>query len=139
MLTTTTYQLTALHKAHRAALEPRLASLDLPYGAELLLAQLWREQPLTQVELAGRLAVKPPSVTKVLRRLERQGLIQRERGPDDARVWLVRLTARGVALRREVARAWRAAEHETLAGLSHEEAAALRGLVTKTLRGRRRR
>jgi DNA-binding MarR family transcriptional regulator len=135
VLNTTTHRLTALHKAHRAALEPRLGALDLPYGAELLLAQLWREQPLAQGELAGRLNVKPPSVTKVLRRLERQGLVRRERDSDDARVSLVHLTARGAALERDVARAWREAERQTLSGLSRKEAASLRGLVIRALRG----
>jgi DNA-binding MarR family transcriptional regulator len=139
VLGTASYQLTSLHKAHRAALEPRLAALDLAYGAELLLAELWRERPLAQAELASRLAVKPPSVTKVVRRLERQGIVRRERDPVDARVSLVDLTGRGAALERDVARAWREAERETLAALSREEVGSLRALLTKALHGQRRR
>ncbi|MEZ5407760.1 MAG: MarR family transcriptional regulator [Acidimicrobiales bacterium] len=51
--------------------------------------------PLPLGELASREQVAPPTITKLLARLDEQGLIERQRGADDKRVTLVSLTADG--------------------------------------------
>jgi DNA-binding MarR family transcriptional regulator len=133
VLHTTTHLLVSLHKAHRAALAPRLAELGLNAGDELTLAQLWREEGITQTDLAERLAVRPPTVSKVLRTLERAELVQRLPDAEDGRVSRVHLTDPGRRLRPDVERAWRAAERDTLARLSSSQAAQLRRLLTAAL------
>jgi DNA-binding MarR family transcriptional regulator len=131
MFDTTTYLITVLQRAHRANLGPRLAKLRLHPGADLALAEICRHQPVTPGELARRLDVKPPSVTKVVRGLERQGLVQRIGDSEDARVSWIRPTAEGKRVERGVADAWLAAERETLAPLSPSDAAALHALLAK--------
>lgn len=54
-----------------------------------------RDQPLSQRELADMARIKPGSLTEVLERLERDGLVKRERLANDRRVIHVRLTAKG--------------------------------------------
>ena len=49
-------------------------------------------------ELAAALRVHPSSLTGVLRRLERAGLVRRSRDPDDGRRAIVTLTAKGQRL-----------------------------------------
>lgn len=53
--------------------------------------------PLSLSELAAREQVAPPTVTKVLAKLDDQGLVMKERGPTDRRVTLVSLTDAGTA------------------------------------------
>jgi MarR family transcriptional regulator, organic hydroperoxide resistance regulator len=133
MLDSATYMLIALRREHRAAIGPRLAELGLHSGSELAMAELWRSEGLTHGELAGRLRVRPPSVTKILRTLERDGLVERRHDAEDGRVLRIHLTARGRDLRGPVERAWRDADRETLGGLSADEAASLRRLLSRSL------
>jgi DNA-binding MarR family transcriptional regulator len=128
---TTAFAIGRLARAHRAAVAPRLAALGLNSGAELLLAELWREDGIMQSELAERLAVRPPSVTKVVRGLAAQGFVERRVHPDDARISLVFLTRAGRALRAEVESAWAEAERETLGVLPRSDAKQLRRLLAR--------
>ena len=112
----------------------RLAELRLRPGADLVLATISRDEGLTQTELARRLGVSRPNVTKVLRTLERGRLVERLGDPHDGRISHVHLTPAGAQARRAVERAWRSAERETLAELSDAEAATLRELLAKALR-----
>src|SRR5262245_39477999 len=50
---------------------------------------------LRLTDLSDRLLVRPPSVTGVVDRLERAGLVVRDASPTDLRAKEVRLTARG--------------------------------------------
>ncbi len=60
-----------------------------------VLATIALHGPLPLGELAAREQVAPPTITKLLARLDEHGLIQRQRGADDKRVILVSLTADG--------------------------------------------
>jgi len=51
--------------------------------------------PRTLGELAAAEQVRPPTMTKLVQELEREGLASRERDADDARVVRVRSTAKG--------------------------------------------
>ncbi|MBA2522042.1 MAG: MarR family transcriptional regulator [Solirubrobacterales bacterium] len=131
--TATTELVRALERVHRAALQPRLALLGVHPGADLALAEIAAADGLTHAELAERLRVRPPSVTKVLRTLERDGLVFRLVDPDDARVSHVHLTREGRKLRPALRRAWQEADTEVLAPLSADERGRLRALLAKTL------
>lgn len=54
--------------------------------------------PMCQCDLASKLLRSGASVTSVLETLERRGLVERERGREDRRFVLVRLTAKGRGL-----------------------------------------
>jgi DNA-binding MarR family transcriptional regulator len=60
-----------------------------------VLATIALHGPLPLGELAAREQVAPPTITKLLGRLDEQHLIQRERPADDRRVILVSLTDEG--------------------------------------------
>jgi DNA-binding MarR family transcriptional regulator len=59
------------------------------------LATIWREGPLTLGELAAAEQVAPPTITKVVGKLEAQGLVARIPDADDRRVCRVALTDAG--------------------------------------------
>jgi DNA-binding MarR family transcriptional regulator len=59
------------------------------------LSTLERLGPLTLTELAQLERVQPPSITKVVGRLEEEGLVKREGDAKDRRVSRITLTAKG--------------------------------------------
>jgi DNA-binding MarR family transcriptional regulator len=62
-----------------------LAPHGLHPGQDALMIEIWDTPGLGQTTLAERLGVEPPTVTRMVRRLERAGLLERRRDPDDAR------------------------------------------------------
>ena len=54
--------------------------------------------PITLGDLAAAEQVKPPTMTRLVRALEAEGLVRRESDPDDGRIVRVRATARGEGL-----------------------------------------
>jgi DNA-binding MarR family transcriptional regulator len=72
-------------------------------------------------DLGRRLLVKPPSVTSIVDRLERLGLVTREAAVADLRAKRVRLTAQGRTLLRRVLRRHPAQIREVMAGLNQTE------------------
>jgi DNA-binding MarR family transcriptional regulator len=140
MIDTTTYLLASAHRANLARLGPRLAELDLHPGADVALAEIHRSDGVALGELARRIGVTPPSVTKMVKRLERKGLIERRGDPEDARVSRMHATTDGARVARAVDQAWRAVERDMLAPLSAHDAAALHALLARmTRRGGRAR
>lgn len=67
------------------------------YGATVVatLATIDRHGPLTLGELANREQVAPPTITKVVEKLELAGLVARSGDPSDRRVTRVNITAKG--------------------------------------------
>lgn len=106
-----------------------LSGLGLHVGQEMVLIELWKEDRLRGSDLAGRLGVEPPTITRMLRRMESCGLLYREPDPEDARSFRVCLTEKARALEGPVARAWEKAEEHTLAGLDAGERRLLRELL----------
>ena len=62
------------------------------YGSVLL--PLYEEDGLRMGDLAGRAGLSKQTITDMVRRLEREGLIERRADPSDARASLIFLTAR---------------------------------------------
>ena len=102
----TGFALAKVCKAHRGNVGGLLAEHGLHVGQEMVLVELWESDGLRGGELAARLGVEPPTVTKMLRRLEDCGLVERRPDPSDARSFRVYLTDRGRDLEGPVAGCW---------------------------------
>ncbi len=127
----TGFTLAKLCRAHRGNVGELLAEVGLHVGQEMVLIELWREDGLRGGELAERLGVEPPTVTKMLRRLEGCGLVRRRQDPEDARSFRVYLTDEGRSLEEPVTRCWERVDEKTLAGMSAGERRTLHRLLTK--------
>ncbi len=127
----TGFTLAKVCRAYRGNVGELLAEVGLHVGQEMVLIELWRDDGLRGVELAERLGVEPPTVTKMLRRLERCGVVSRRQDPEDARSFLVYLTEEGRSLEEPIARCWETVEERTLAGLSAGERRTFHRLLTK--------
>jgi len=78
--------------------KPLLKVLELTYPQYLAMLVLWEEDGITVSHLSKRLLTDPGSVTPILKRLEVDGLLTRQRRKQDERVVELRLTAKGQAL-----------------------------------------
>ena len=78
---------------------PLLADLDLTYPQYLVLLLLWERDERTVTEIGDRLYLETNTLTPLLKRLQRKGMLRRERSAEDERKVIVRLTAAGQDLR----------------------------------------
>ncbi|MFI5910213.1 MarR family winged helix-turn-helix transcriptional regulator [Dactylosporangium sp. NPDC051541] len=108
-----------------------LRALGVHIGQNFLLDQLWQQDGLTTGELARRLEVEVPTITRMTQRMEAAGLVTRGRDETDKRVVRIELTPQGEALRDQVPAALDAVAARSLQGLSDEECRQLIGLLER--------
>ena len=118
----------------RRVMEPHFGQFGISGSQWAVLRALNRaetvgEQSLRLTDLGDRLLVRPPSVTGVVDRLDKMGLIRREPSPDDARAKQVTLTSAGRALVERVLRAMPERVDSILSDLSQSDRHALRRLL----------
>ncbi len=82
-------------------------------------------------DLGKRLLVRPPSLSGVIDRLERAGLVSRRRGETDQRVKEVSLTRAGEQLVTRVLKRHKAQVDLVMGGLSASETAVLHKLLER--------
>jgi DNA-binding MarR family transcriptional regulator len=120
----------------RRTMEPFFASYGIS-GAQwgVLMVLHWSdrdgEPALRLTDLGERLIIRPPSVTTVIDRLEKMGLVERRASRVDSRAKEVRLTAAGGALVDRVLAAHRKQIEKMLGNLSKEEQATLKELLER--------
>jgi DNA-binding MarR family transcriptional regulator len=86
-----------------AAYRPLLAELGLTYPQYLVMLVLWERDGLGVGELGDRLDLDSGTLSPLLRRLERAGLVRRERATSDERRVRISLTNRGRDLQERAA------------------------------------
>lgn len=89
----------AIHLLRRLRSEDRHTGLSVPRASALSVVVF--AGPVTLGELAAAEQVRPPTMTRLVTALERQGLVVREGDAADARVVRVRATAKGIRLLQE--------------------------------------
>jgi MarR family transcriptional regulator, organic hydroperoxide resistance regulator len=125
--------LVQLCRAHRNLVAGALEGLHVHVGQEHVVYRLAVEQGITQAQLAEALCVDASTVTKMLQRLERDGVVERRADPDDARVQRVYLTPNGTRLVQPVVDIWRGAEARLMAGMTEAEWVLARRLLLQML------
>jgi DNA-binding MarR family transcriptional regulator len=128
---TVSYLLAKVTTAFRNSLERHMGEIGLHGGQIFVLFELWKQDGLRQVDIAGRLNLSAPTVNKMLKGLIEIGLVTRSRLTDDARSTRIFLTARGVSMRPEVEDQWLELEENCLAGLTETERLVLFDLLGK--------
>jgi DNA-binding MarR family transcriptional regulator len=116
-------------KIHRRWVAEQLEPLGLHIGQELLLMRLCRTEGVRQTALAEGLGIEPPTVNRMLARLEAAGFVERREDPDDARATLTFLTPRGRRTCARIREIWREAEVRLREALSPDDAAELERIL----------
>jgi DNA-binding MarR family transcriptional regulator len=121
-------------RLNRGVMHTLWDELGLYRGQPFLLAVLWEQEGVTHSELAQRLHVSPATVTNMIKRMERTGLLERRPDAEDQRVSRVHLTDAGRAIRERVDRQWQEIETRVFGSFTGEEQAMLRALLERIRR-----
>jgi DNA-binding MarR family transcriptional regulator len=96
-----------------------------------LLNRLWEKDGISQKELSEISIKDQTTVTRILDKLERKGLIKRQTSPDDRRSFLIFLTDTGRSLESKLVPIAYEVLDEALQGLSEEEIKQMKLLLNK--------
>ena len=82
---------------------PLLSEHGLTYPQYLVLLVLWEKDAQPVNDIAKRLFLETNTVTPLLQRMEKEGILVRRKGEKDARQMIVSLTEKGRELQRKLA------------------------------------
>jgi len=119
-----------------AVYRPILEPLGLTHPQYLVMLALWERSPRSLGDIADALALEPASASPLVKRLEKEGLIERVRSEQDERRLDISLTDAGRALRAQALDVPRQVMQRV--GLDLETVSALRealGPFNRSLRG----
>ena len=123
------FLLSMICRAQRGKMSEALTEIGLYAGQEMFLWQLWRQDGLTQSQMVERMCVQPPTVSKMLDRMEKAGLVERQSDSEDSRISRVCLTEQGHRSQLAVRDIWINIEQRITEGLTVEERLLLRRLL----------
>ena len=83
------------------AYHPYLDPLGLTYPQYLVMLVLWEQDKQPVNDIAHKLLLETNTVTPLLQRMEKAGLIVRTQGKEDSRQRIVTLTKKGIELREQ--------------------------------------
>lgn len=115
------YWLAVAHQAFNRALNDSLTPYGITYRQSHVLAWLKIEGDLCQAELAQKMLIEPPTLVRILDRMEGCGLIQRTEAEGDRRKKVIRLLPTAEPVWDQIADAARRVRAKACEGLSEEE------------------
>ncbi len=124
------------HRAMRAymrQMSTELASCCVPPGQAMALLHFQDMSGCNQLELAKRLQIRPPTIAKMLQRMEEKGLIMRRRKKGDSRQNLIYLTDFGRQTTEAVTAGSERMSKTMFAGFSEEELSVFSRLLERVL------
>lgn len=126
-----------LGRQHAMRIDQRMEQVGLYRGQAILLLTLaegdGKPTRLTHSEIAERLHVSPAAASKVIKRMESLGYLQRTPDPLDERVSRVTLLEEGRAVVEDIHAVFQAINQRMVAGFSPEEQADLREFLLRML------
>ena len=97
------FRLYAASRLLTQAYHPLLSEHGLTYPQYLVLLVLWEKDAQPVNDIAKRLYLETNTVTPLLQRMEREGILIRRKGEKDARQMIVSLTKKGKNLQNKLA------------------------------------
>ena len=120
------------------ALAERIKPMGLAPAQFKCLLELWREEGLTQRDLMQRLNVEQATMANTLKRMERDGLIERRAHEGDARTRTIHLTGRARELQGPAQAEAHAVNARATAGMSAQECRLYLDLMARAVAALRR-
>lgn len=127
----TVARLRSVARLTRTALASRLQAHGFHAGQDQLMLLLDQEDGQTPGQMAARLGVRPPTVTKAIGRLQGQGFLDKRLSEADGRQAHVWLTDAGKGAIRAIEKSVRKTEKQALKGLDKKEQRQLSTLLRR--------
>ncbi len=127
------YLLATAHGLFRTRMAANLDGTPLHMGHVVLLASLYAQNDLTQVQLAQISGIEKSSIVLFLDALEKDGWVERRRHPTDRRAHCVHLTDDGRARFTVVGVGLAQAESQALAVFNADERVQLEALLVRLI------
>jgi DNA-binding MarR family transcriptional regulator len=115
------------------SLDIALVEYDITHAQGSIVLMLSTGKYATAAELARELYIDSASMTRMVDRLEKRGLIQRVRRKDDRRIVDLELSPDGRALAQALPKVYAGVLARSFAGFSQDEMDTLKGLLRKLL------
>lgn len=125
------FSVTQFTNIYRDALDKSLREIGLYSGQVFILVFLWEKNEQTQIDLARRLNLSPPTIHKMVKSLSENNFVESRKCADDARQMRVYLTEKGINIRPLVERQWRQVEEKVFAPLTETEKLIFRQILDK--------
>ena len=113
--------------------EQEVSGLDMTHAQAICLMMLAKGEATTVTDLARNLYTDAGSVTRLLSRMEKRGLIARTRRDDDRRVVDLSITAEGHAMVEQLPAAFCNVMRRHFDGFTHAEIAVLRDMLVRVI------
>lgn len=84
-----------------SAYKPVLDPLGLTHPQYLVMLAVWEHGPIGARELSEKLHLDPGTLSPLVKRLEKAGVLRRRKNPRDERAILIEVTSQGSALRQQ--------------------------------------
>jgi DNA-binding MarR family transcriptional regulator len=123
------YMVNHLARQLARALHERTAPLGVVPGQFAQLLALYEDDGITQQELCEIVGIEQPTMANTLRRMERDGLVERRPHPSDGRKQLIYLTNKARDLEGPLTEAAKSVNALATAGLSETEGSTLISLI----------
>ncbi|EYE89527.1 MarR family transcriptional regulator [Fervidicella metallireducens AeB] len=118
-------------KVHHQFLHIILEKLELYPGQPPLLFTLYKNDGLSQREIADKLHIKPATITVMLSRMEKTGLIIRKQDKEDQRILRVYLTDKGKEMCEELKKIMPVLNEQCFGNFTEEEKETFKYLLEK--------
>lgn len=115
----------------RTVLASRLLSHGFYAGQDQIMLALSGEDGQTPGQLAGKLGVRPPTITKTINRLQIQGFLEKRASDSDARQAHIFLTETGSDAIRAIEKSVRKTEKQALKGLDKKDVKAFSKILSR--------
>jgi DNA-binding MarR family transcriptional regulator len=123
--------ISAVSRTLKTAVERRLVEHGVYAGQHTILGCLWEQDGLTPGQLARRLGLETPTITRTVQRMAAAGLVTRCGDDTDRRLVRVWLTPKGHSLRRVIPRILNQVRSEVFAELTVRDQATLAQLLSR--------
>lgn len=115
----------------RTVLASRLLAHGFYAGQDQIMMALSVESGQTPGQLAARLGVRPPTITKTINRLQTQGFLEKRASDSDARQAHIFLTERGAEAIRSIEKSVRKTEKQAMRGLDKKDVKAFAKMLSR--------
>lgn len=125
------YWLCTTAHAYERAMNEELSAQGITFRQCQVLAWLALEGELSQCELAERMSIEPPTLVRVLDRMERDGLVSRTSCAEDRRRKVIKPLAKARPIWKRIVASAEVVRSRALSGFSKQETATLKKLLAK--------